>query len=140
MDLLSSTVLLPIAALILLGGGFAAGWWGHQALRWWHRDEEDLHEDFARLYTEGITHYIAGRRDEAVDHLTRAARLRTDVVGLYLILGDLYREKGQFDRAIRVHAGLLNRQELTRAERAQAHAGLGEDYRVAGLVERAREA
>jgi lipopolysaccharide assembly protein B len=137
---LSSSVLLPIAALILLGGGFAAGWWGQQALRWWRRDEEDLHEDFARLYTEGITHYIAGRRDEAVDHLTRAARLRTDVVGLYLILGDLYREKGQFDRAIRVHAGLLNRQELTRAERAQAHAGLGEDYRVAGLVDRSQEA
>jgi lipopolysaccharide biosynthesis regulator YciM len=140
MDLLASSSLWMLAAaMLLLGGGFAAGWWGQQALRWWRRDEEDLHEDFARLYTEGITHYLAGRRDEAVNHLTRAARLRTDVVGLYLILGNLYREKGLFDRAIRVHAGLLNRQELTRPERAQAHAGLGEDYRVAGLVERSRE-
>jgi lipopolysaccharide biosynthesis regulator YciM len=130
------TVLIGLA---LAGTGFAAGWYVQQALRWWRRDEQELHEDFARLYTEGMTHYIAGRRDEAIEGLTRAARLRTDVVGLYLILGDLYREKGLFDRAIRVHSGLLGRREMTRPERAQAHASLGEDFRVAGLVDRSRD-
>ncbi|MGH9866695.1 MAG: tetratricopeptide repeat protein [Candidatus Polarisedimenticolia bacterium] len=139
MDLFSGGLAAVIVGLLLVAGGFAGGWWGQQALRWWRRDEADLQEDFARLYTEAMTHYIAGRRDEAIDGLTRAARLRTDVVGLYLTLGDLYREKGLFDRAIRVHAGLLGRQDLTRAERAQAHASLGEDFRVAGLVERSRE-
>jgi len=124
-------------ALLLIGG--ACGWGAARLLRWVGRDEADLNEDFARLYSEGITHYIAGRRDEAIQELTRAARIRTDVVGLYLILGDLYRAKGVFDRAIRVHSGLLGRQELTRSERAQAHASLGEDFRTAGLVERARE-
>lgn len=126
-------------ALLLAAGGFAAGWAAARLLRWWNRDEAEVNEDFARLYSEGITHYIAGRRDEAIEELTRAARLRTDVVGLYLILGDLYRAKGLFDRAIRVHSGLLGRQELTRAERAQALASLGEDFKTAGLVERARE-
>lgn len=129
---------IAIAAL-LLALGVAAGWGLARVHRWWSRDEADVNEDFARLYSEGITHYIAGRRDEAIEELTRAARLRTDVVGLYLILGDLYRAKGLFDRAIRVHSGLLGRQELTRAERAQAQASLGEDFRTAGLVERARE-
>src|SRR5262245_48925936 len=117
----------------------AGGWGAARILRWWNRDEAEINEDFARLYSEGIAHFIAGRRDEAIEELTRAARMRTDVVGLYLILGDLYRAKGLFDRAIRVHAGLLSRQELTRAERAQAHASLGDDFRTAGLVERARE-
>lgn len=138
--------LLPSFSLTTLGiglalgaAGFAAGWGTAQLLRWWRRDEADIKEDFARLYSEGITHFIAGRRDEAITELTRAARLRTDVIGLYLILGDLYRAKGLFDRAIRVHSGLLGRQELTRAERAQACASLGEDFKTAGLVERARE-
>ncbi len=135
---LNLTFALIVAAVTL--AGFGAGWAASSLMRWWNRDEADINEDFARLYSEGIAHYVAGRRDEAIDGLTRAARLRTDVVGLYLILGDLYREKGLFDRAIRVHSGLLSRQELTRAERAQAQASLGEDFRTAGLVERAREA
>src|SRR5688572_11593534 len=139
MDFFSGGMAAVIVGLLLVAAGFASGWGGQQALRWWRRDEGELHEDFARLYTEAMTHYIAGRREEAIDGLTRAARLRTDVVGLYLTLGDLYREKGLFDRAIRVHAGLLGRQDLTRAERAQAHASLGEDFQVAGLVERSRE-
>ena len=127
------------AAVALLAAGAAAGWGAARLLRWWNRDEAEINEDFARLYSEGIAHYIAGRRDEAIEELTRAARMRTDVVGLYLILGDLYRAKGLFDRAIRVHSSLLSRQELTRAERAQAQASLGEDFKTAGLVERARE-
>jgi lipopolysaccharide biosynthesis regulator YciM len=132
------TLLMILGAALLAGG--AAGWGLALFYRWWRRDEEEVNEDFARLYSDGIAHYVAGRREEAIEELTRAARMRTDVVGLYLILGDLYREKGLFDRAIRVHSGLLSRPELTRAERAQAQSSLGEDFRTAGLVERAREA
>jgi len=133
---------LTLLALLgaALAAGLAAGWGLALLYRWWQRDEAEVNEDFARLYSEGITHYIAGRRDEAIEDLTRAARMRTDVVGLYVILGDLYREKGLFDRAIRVHSGLLSRPELTRPERAQAQSSLGEDFRTAGLVDRAREA
>ncbi len=135
----SQTLTLVIVAILSLALGAIGGWWAARLHRWWNRDEAEVNEDFARLYSEGITHYIAGRRDDAIQELTQAARLRTDVVGLYLILGDLYREKGLFDRAIRVHAGLLGRQELTRSERAQAYAGLGGDYKTAGMVDRARE-
>lgn len=126
--------------LAAVGLGAAAGWWVSQQFRLWRRDETDLSGEFARLYAGGITHYVAGRRDQAIEDLTRAAGLRTDVIGLYLVLGDLYRQKGKFDRAIRVHSGLLTRQELTPGERAQVHASLGEDYRTAGMVDRSREA
>ncbi|HET6372162.1 MAG TPA: tetratricopeptide repeat protein [Candidatus Polarisedimenticolia bacterium] len=136
----SQTLIVALTALLCLAVGTAAGWGAARLHRWWNRDETEVNEDFARLYSEGITHYMAGRRDEAIEELTRAAKLRTDVVGLYLILGDLYRAKGLFDRAIRVHSSLLRRQELTRSERAQAHASLGDDFKTAGLVDRAREA
>lgn len=93
-----------------------------------------------RRYSEGIAHYLSGRIDQAIEQLVRAARLRTDVVGLYLILGDLYRMKGLFDRAIRIHSGLLSRPDVTTPERAQVHASLCDNFQAAGLVDRAREA
>ncbi|MFQ5701837.1 MAG: tetratricopeptide repeat protein [Acidobacteriota bacterium] len=126
--------------MVALAVGFTAGWGAGLVHRWLNRDEADINKDFARLYAGGIAHHIAGRIDEAIDQLTRAARLRTDVVGLYLILGDLYRQKGLLDRAIRVHSRLLGRQDLTRAERAQVQASLGADFKTAGLVDRAHQA
>ncbi len=140
-SLLGSPHLFTIGvALAVLAAGVAAGWGAARLYHWWNRDEVEINEDFARLYSEGITHYIAGRRDDAIEKLTQAARLKTDVPGLYLIMGNLYRERGLFDRAIRIHSSLLTRHDLARPERAQAHASLGEDFRTAGLVDRAREA
>jgi len=97
-------------------------------------------DEFMRRYSEGIAHYVSGRTDQAIEQLVRAARMRTDVIGLYLILGDLYRMKGLFDRAIRIHAGLLTRPDVTREESAQAQASLCDDFQAAGLVDRARAA
>lgn len=131
---------LITVGFIALALGGAAGWGAAKLHHWWNRDEAEINDDFARLYSEGVLHTIAGRRDEAIEELTRAARLRTDVVGVYLILGNLYREKGLFDRAIRVHASLPGRGDLTRSEKAQAHASLGEDFMTAGLLDRARDA
>lgn len=139
-SILSSGSFLVLAVgLSALALGAAAGWGAARLHHWWNKDESEVNDDFARLYSDGILHYVTGRRDDAIDRLTRAARVRTDVVGIYLILGDLYRQKGLFDRAIRVHSSLLGRGDLTRSERAQAHASLAEDFRTAGLVDRARD-
>ncbi len=124
----------------ILVAGFLLGYGASAFLSWWRREEEREGEAFERLFSSAITHLIAGRSSEAIEELTRAARLRTDVVGVYLILGDLYRDRGQFDRAIRIHATLVGRSDLSRAERALAVTSLGEDYRAAGLGDRAREA
>jgi len=124
----------------LLVAGFLAGYVAKAFLAWWRREEEREEEAFDRLFSSAISHLIAGRSEEAIEELTRAARLRTDVIGVYLILGDLYRDRGQFDRAIRIHGTLVGRGDLSRGERAQALTSLGEDYRLAGLSDRARDA
>jgi len=133
---------MPSAVWIagLLVSGFLCGWVSRSTLIWWRREEEREEEVFDRLFSSGISHLIAGRLDEAMEELSRAAKLRTDVVGVYLILGDLHQRKGQFDRAIRIHGSLLGRGDLSRGERAQALTSVGEDYRLAGLADRAREA
>src|SRR5207247_9514556 len=56
------------------------------------------------------------------------------------VLGNLLREKGQVERAIQTHQGLLARPDLTRAERAYALASLGTDFRKAGFLDRADQA
>lgn len=127
-------------AAVVAVAAFLAGYGMRTFVAWWRREEERDEEEFFRLFGLALTHLAAGRNDEAIDELTRAAKIRSDLAGIYLILGDLYRDKGQFDRAIRIHGALLARTDLSRTERAQAHTSLGEDYRLAGLSDRAREA
>jgi lipopolysaccharide assembly protein B len=57
-----------------------------------------------------------------------------------MILGNLYREKGQVGKAITVHQSLLQRPKLTRLEHAYVLLCLGLDYKRGGFVDRALEA
>jgi lipopolysaccharide biosynthesis regulator YciM len=57
-----------------------------------------------------------------------------------MILGNLYRQKGQVGRAINVHQALLQRPQLTRLEHAYVLLCLGLDFRHGGFVDRALEA
>ncbi len=57
-----------------------------------------------------------------------------------MILGNLYREKGQVGRAIQVHQTLLQRPKLKRLEHAYVLLCLGLDYKRGGFVDRALEA
>jgi lipopolysaccharide biosynthesis regulator YciM len=57
-----------------------------------------------------------------------------------MILGNLYREKGQVGKAITVHQALLQRPHLSRLEHAYVLLCLGLDYKRGGFVDRAHEA
>jgi lipopolysaccharide biosynthesis regulator YciM len=96
-------------------------------------------EPYRRLLTSGLVHAVCGRRDEAIRDLTAAARLRTDDISLYLVLGHLQRLKGQTERAVRLHQTLLMRADLDRQGRTAALVALALDYHGAGLRERALE-
>jgi lipopolysaccharide biosynthesis regulator YciM len=72
--------------------------------------------------------------------LSRAAWLDEDALEIHLVLGNLYREKGQVGRAINIHQGLLQRQHLKTLEHAYILLCLGLDFRRGGFVDRAHEA
>jgi lipopolysaccharide biosynthesis regulator YciM len=57
-----------------------------------------------------------------------------------MILGNLYREKGQVGKAITVHQTLLQRPNLSKIEHAYVLLCLGLDYKRGGFVDRALEA
>lgn len=91
-------------------------------------------------------HYILGldllasrQIDRAVSELTKAARANTEATEIYLILGNLLREKGQLERAIQIHQSILHRPGLAASERTHALLCLGMDFKRAGFRNRAMD-
>ncbi len=83
---------------------------------------------------------LASRQiDRAVSELTKAARENTGATEIYLILGNLLREKGQLERAVQIHQSILHRPGLSSSEKAHALLSLGMDFKKAGFRDRAMD-
>jgi lipopolysaccharide assembly protein B len=85
----------------------------------------------------GLNYLVAGQVDLAIEELEHASRLDPGALELHLVLGNLYREKGQVGRAVQEHQSLLQRPRLNRIEHANVLLCLGLDYRRGGFVDRA---
>ena len=59
---------------------------------------------------------------------------------LHFALGNLFRRRGEYERAVRVHQHLLGRADLAASERDRAQHALAQDYMKAGLLDRAEQA
>ena len=131
---------ITLAALIALLVGLAAGKaWERYKLqdgRWIdrRRARESPH------YMLGLNFLVANQIDRAIEELGRAAQVVGDPLEIHLILGNLYREKGQVGRAIQEHQALLQRPNLRKLEHANVLLCLGLDYKSGGFVDRALEA
>jgi lipopolysaccharide biosynthesis regulator YciM len=91
-------------------------------------------------YILGLNFVVANQIDLAIEELSKAAGLDVDALEVHMILGNLYREKGQVGKAITVHQGLLQRPNLSKVEHAYVLLCLGLDYKRGGFVDRALEA
>jgi lipopolysaccharide biosynthesis regulator YciM len=91
-------------------------------------------------YILGLNFLVANQIDLAIEELSRAASLDAEALEVHMILGNLYREKGQVGKAITVHQALLQRSRLTRIEHAYVLLCLGLDYKRGGFVDRALDA
>src|SRR4029079_14309926 len=65
------------------------------------RVPESLH------YILGLNFLVTNQIDLAIEELTKAAENLADALEIHLLLGSLYREKGQVARAINIHQSLL---------------------------------
>src|SRR5260370_4480264 len=129
-----------LAALVALLIGLAVGKaWERYKLRdgkWIdrRRARESPH------YIVGLNFGVANQIDLAIEELSKAAGLDVDALEVHMILGNLYREKGQVGKAITVHQTLLQRPNLSKVEHAYVLLCLGLDYKRGGFVDRALEA
>ncbi len=129
-----------LAGLIALLAGLAIGKaWERYKLR----DGRWIDRRKARQsphYIIGLNYLVSNQIDLAIEELSNAAALDPDALEIHLILGNLYREKGQVGRAINVHQSLLQRPRLTPLAHAHVLLCLGLDFRRGGFVDRALEA
>ena len=91
-------------------------------------------------YMQGLNFLVTNQLDLAIEEMGQAAALAPDALEIHMILGNLYREKGQVSRAVQIHQQLLQRPRLGRLEHTYVLLCLGLDYRRGGFVDRAIEA
>ncbi|MCK8515978.1 lipopolysaccharide assembly protein LapB [Methylonatrum kenyense] len=119
-------LLLPVAAL--------SGWWiGRRGTGRHRANGGPLRQD----YFQGLNYLLNEQPDKAIEVFTRMVQVDSDTVETHLALGNLFRRRGEVDRAIRIHQNLIARPTLSRDQRTYALLALGEDYLRAGLLDRA---
>ena len=120
---------LPIA--------FGLGWLASRLdVRQWRREQTDA----PKAYFKGLNLLLNEQQDKAIDAFIEAVQRDPDTLDLHFALGNLFRRRGEYERAVRVHQHLLGRADLPQGERERAQHALAQDYMKAGLFDRAEQA
>lgn len=124
---------------ILLGlpFAFALGW---VASRMDIRQLRFENQQAPKAYFKGLNFLLNEQQDEAIDAFIEAVQNDPDTSELHFALGNLFRRRGEYERAVRVHEHLLSRGDLSLMDRQRAQHALALDYLKAGLLDRAEAA
>jgi lipopolysaccharide biosynthesis regulator YciM len=93
-----------------------------------------------KAYFKGLNFLLNEQQDQAIDAFIEAVQHDPDTSELHFALGNLFRRRGEYERAVRVHEHLLSRGDLSEAERQRAQHALALDFLKAGLLDRAEAA
>jgi lipopolysaccharide biosynthesis regulator YciM len=93
-----------------------------------------------KAYFKGLNILLNEQQDQAIDAFIEAVQNDPDTSELHFALGNLFRRRGEYERAVRVHEHLLSRGDLSQADRQRAQHALALDYLKAGLLDRAEAA
>lgn len=122
-------LLLPVAA--------AYGW--YMGRRSAQQDKQQEASRLSRDYVAGVNFLLSNQQDKAVDLFLDMLKEDSGTVEAHLTLGNLFRSRGEVDRAIRIHQALMESASLTYDQRLLAVQQLGRDYMAAGFYDRAEE-
>ena len=93
-----------------------------------------------KAYFKGLNFLLNEQQDQAIDAFIEAVQSDPDTSELHFALGNLFRRRGEYDRAVRVHEHLLSRGDLPPTDRVRAQHALALDFLKAGLLDRAEDA
>ncbi|MDX7989856.1 lipopolysaccharide assembly protein LapB [Xenorhabdus littoralis] len=120
-------LLLPIAA--------AYGW--YMGRRSAQQDKQQSADRLSREYVDGVNFLLSNQQDKAVDLFLDMLKEDSSAFEAHLTLGNLFRSRGEVERAIRIHQSLMESASLTFEQRLLAIQQLGRDYMAAGVYDRA---
>ena len=128
---------LLLGLLVALPVAFLLGWAASRFdLRQWKRANRQA----PKAYFKGLNLLLNEQTDKAIDAFIEAVQHDPDTSELHFALGNLFRRRGEFERAVRVHQHLLQRADLGQTERERAQQALAQDFMKAGLFDRAEAA
>lgn len=120
-------LLLPVAAL--------SGWL--LAKRHYLHLPQKHAKAFNPEYFKGLNYLLNEQPDKAIDVFIGLLEVNSETVETHLALANLFRRRGETERAIRIHQNLIARPSLHGEQRLQAMVELGLDYMHAGVLDRA---
>jgi lipopolysaccharide assembly protein B len=94
-------------------------------------------EKFSESYAKGLNYLLSDESDKAIQVFTQLLEINSDTIEVHVTLGNLFRSRGEVDRAIKIHQNILARPNLSRNQRHMVVAELAADFSKAGLLDRA---
>lgn len=92
-----------------------------------------------KAFFKGFQYILSNDHDQAIEEFTKSVQVNSDTIETYVALGNLYRSKGDIDRAIRIRQTIILRPNISDGDKIRALFDLGLDYRKGGFLDRALE-
>ena len=90
-----------------------------------------------KQYFIGLNYLLNEQPDEAIETFIRALEVNPETVETHIAIGKLFCQRGDVERAIKVHQNLLARPNLTALQADRVQFELARDYLAVGLHHRA---
>lgn len=90
-----------------------------------------------KQYFIGLNYLLNEQPDEAIETFIRALEVNPETVETHIAIGKLFCQRGDVERAIKVHQNLLARPSLTPSQADRVQFELARDYLAVGLHHRA---
>lgn len=115
----------------------ALGWWLGRKERRSQSPPLGTTGELSRDYFVGLNYLLNEQPDAAIETFIKALEVNSDTIETHIALGNLFRTRGESDRAVRVHQNLFARPSLTKEQAARVQLELAKDFMAAGLLDRA---
>lgn len=119
---------------LLLPLAFYSGW---HAARKRYKTHQEKRKQVSVHFVRGINYLLSEQPDKALDVFLNYPEVDEYTAETFLLLGNLFRNRGEVPRALRVHQNLVARSDLNKSQRTAAMLALGEDFFAAGMLDRA---
>ena len=126
---------MPPDFLVSMAGGLILA----AALGYWYARAGDSGRGLHRRFRE-YAQQLPRRSEKAVSAYLAQAEEESSEPGAAFELAAYFRSGGDWRRALQIHESLAAREDLDAATRAHAGLEIGDDYRAAGMLDRAEEA
>lgn len=120
---------------LLLPLAFYSGW--QTARKRYKNRNKNKQKDRSNHFVKGINYLLNEQPDKALEFFLNDSAIDEYTAETFLLLGNSFRNRGEVDRALRVHQNLIARPKLSKKQKEAAMMALGKDFFAAGLLDKA---